>query len=71
MTKEQAQQLSNKVNDKISDIYKELTKLENLLESDQYKALIESNNKELQEVVELGALPLDFLGFLEMLPEMF
>jgi 6-phosphogluconate dehydrogenase len=71
MTKEQAEKLSNKVNDKISDIYKELTKLENLLESDQYKALIESSNKELQEVVENGALPLDFFEFLEALPEMF
>lgn len=71
ITKEQAEKLSNKVNDKISNIYKELTQLEGILESVEYQALFESMDEEIREVIELGCLPSNFFQFLENLPEMF
>jgi hypothetical protein len=71
ITKERAEYLSNKANDKISSIFKELSSLENILESDEYQALIESKDQELIDVVELGCLPTNFFEFLEQLPEQF
>ena len=71
MTKVRAEYLSNKANDKISSIFKELTELQYLVESEEYQSLIESKDKELQNVVELGCLPPNFFEFLQALPDMF
>jgi hypothetical protein len=69
ITKVRAEYISNKVNDKISNIFKELTALESILESDEYKVFVTSEDHEVRDVFELGALPLNFFDFLESLPE--
>jgi len=71
ISKERAEYLSNMVNDHISNVFKELTILESVMNREEYETLIQSNNKELKEIVDLGCLPPDFLAFLENLPEMF
>jgi hypothetical protein len=71
MNKEKAEYISNKANDLMSRIYKDLSLLESLMLSEPYQLAISSFDKEVQEVVENGALPPDFLTYLELLPEMF
>lgn len=71
ISKEKAEYIANKTNNLISVIFKKMTELESVMSSDQYQAILNSDNTEIIELRELQTLPVDFLDYLETLPEMF
>lgn len=71
ISKEKAEYIANKTNNLISVIFKKMTELEAIMHSDAYQTIMDSDKTEIIELRELQTLPVDFLEYLETLPEMF
>jgi hypothetical protein len=71
ISREKAEYTANKVNDLISEIYKKMCDLQQVMESETYEAIIDSDDTKIIEMRDEQTLPLDFMDFLDQLPEMF